>query len=243
LNAFNASAISSDILNFLRGERINEYPTGGLRLRFSVLGDIIHSNPEYVAAPEANIVDSSYVSFANANAARAPRVYVGANDGMLHAFDAATGDEVWAYVPSMVVGNMSKLAGRPYAHSYYVDGGITVQDAFFSGAWHSVLIGSLGGGGKGLFALDVTHPDLSENFNTGNNKKVLWEIDVRYNWSTVIFKVCVSLLIFCLVDLSIGVSGVLKSPTIIVLLLISPFILVSICLTYYGAPFLVHIHL
>ena len=46
---------------------------------------------------------------------------------------------------------------------------------------------------------------------------------------------CVSLLIFCLVDLSIGVSGVLKYPTIIVLLLISPFILVSICLTYYGA--------
>ena len=52
------------------------------------------------------------------------------------------------------------------------------------------------------------------------------------NWSIVSFKVCVSLLIFCLVDLSIGVSGVLKSPTIIVLLLISPFIFVSICLTY-----------
>ena len=56
--------------------------------------------------------------------------------------------------------------------------------------------------------------------------------------SIVSFKVCVSLLIFCLVDLSIGVSGVLKSPTIIVLLLISPFILVSICLTYHSAPML-----
>ena len=52
------------------------------------------------------------------------------------------------------------------------------------------------------------------------------------------FKVCVSLLIFCLVDLSIGVTGVLKSPTIIVLLLISPFFHVSICLTYCGAPML-----
>ena len=52
------------------------------------------------------------------------------------------------------------------------------------------------------------------------------------------FKVCVSCLIFYLVDLSIGVSGVLKSPTIIVLLLISPFILVSICLTYCSAPML-----
>ena len=56
--------------------------------------------------------------------------------------------------------------------------------------------------------------------------------------SIVSLKVCVSLLIFYLVDLSIGVSGVLKSPTIIVLLLISPFILVSICLTYCGAPML-----
>ena len=54
---------------------------------------------------------------------------------------------------------------------------------------------------------------------------------MRSNWSIVSFKVCVSLLIFCLVDLSVGVSGALKSPTIIVLL-IFPFILVSICLTY-----------
>ena len=178
LNAYNTSATSSDILNFLRGERINEYPTGTLRLRFSVLGDIIHSNPEYVAAPEADIVDSSYVTFANANASRAPRVYVGANDGMLHAFDAVTGNEVWAYVPSMVVENMAPLAGRPYLHSYFVDGGIAVQDAFISSAWRSVLIGSLGGGGKGLFALDVTNPDLSsENFSSGNDKKVLWELD------------------------------------------------------------------
>ena len=64
------------------------------------------------------------------------------------------------------------------------------------------------------------------------------QISVRSNWSIVSFKVCVSLLILCLVDLSIGVSGILKSPTIIVLLLISPFILVSIYLTYCGVPML-----
>ena len=58
------------------------------------------------------------------------------------------------------------------------------------------------------------------------------------SWTIVSVKVCVFLLIFCLVDLSIVVSGVLKSPTIIVLLLISSFILVSICLTYCGAPML-----
>ena len=161
LNAYNAAATFSDIVNFVRGERINEYPIGNLRLRFSILGDIIHSNPEYVGAPEAGITDSSYVSFVNANLSRAPRVYVGANDGMLHAFDAATGNEVWAYIPSSVIGNVARLAGRTYSHTYFVDGGLTVQDAYFSGAWHSVLLGSLGGGGKGLFALEVTHPDLT----------------------------------------------------------------------------------
>ncbi|MCZ6471069.1 MAG: PilC/PilY family type IV pilus protein, partial [Gammaproteobacteria bacterium] len=177
LNAYNSAATSSDVVNFLRGDRSLEFPAGNMRLRFSVLGDIIHSNPEYVGVPEGDITDSSYISFINANTARAPRVYVGANDGMLHAFDAQTGDEAWAYIPSMVIGNLSKLAGTPYSHSYFVDGGLTVKDAFFSGAWHSVLIGSLGGGEKGLFALDVTHPDLSsENFSNGNDKKVLWEL-------------------------------------------------------------------
>ncbi len=176
--AFNGGATSSDVVDFLRGDRSQEYPAGNMRIRFSALGDIIHSNPEYVGAPEDDIIDSSYVSFVNANASRAPRVYVGANDGMLHAFDALTGNEAWAYIPSMVIGNLSKLAGRPYLHSYFVDGALTVKDAFFSSAWHSVLIGSLGGGGKGLFALDVTDPDLSsENFSSGPDKKVLWELD------------------------------------------------------------------
>ena len=64
------------------------------------------------------------------------------------------------------------------------------------------------------------------------------QISIRSNWSIVSFKVHVSLLIFCLVYLSIGVSRVLKSPTIIMLLLISPFILVSICLIYWGDPML-----
>ena len=69
------------------------------------------------------------------------------------------------------------------------------------------------------------------------------QISIRFNWSSVSFKSCISLRIFYLVDLSIGVSGVLKAPTTIVLLLISPFILVSICLTYCGAPMLEHLYL
>ena len=55
---------------------------------------------------------------------------------------------------------------------------------------------------------------------------------MRYILSNVSFKACVSLLISCFDDLSIGVSGVLKSPTIIVLLSISPFMSVSVYLMY-----------
>jgi len=169
---------SSNILNFIRGDRSLEFPDGSFRFRFSLLGDIIHSRPEYVQIPNANIPDSTYVTFINDNLTRAPRVYVGANDGMLHAFDAATGDEVWAYIPPMVIDNLSKLASRPFSHTYFVDGGTTVSDAYFDTDWHTLLIGSLGGGGKGLYALDVTDPDLdSESSTDAADKKAIGELD------------------------------------------------------------------
>ena len=63
-------------------------------------------------------------------------------------------------------------------------------------------------------------------------------ISIKSIWSNVSLKACVSLLIFCLEGLSIDVSGVLKSLTIIVLLSISPFISVNICLICLGAPVL-----
>ena len=95
-------------------------------------------------------------------------VYVGANDGMLHAFNAATGAEAWAYIPTIVMPYLYKLADAGYAtnHRFYVDGPITVGDAYNGSAWKTVLIGGLGGGGKGFYALDVTDPA---------NPKALWE--------------------------------------------------------------------
>ena len=178
MTAFKKKKATSDIVDFLRGDRSNENPNGPLRMRFTVMGDVIHSHPEYVGIPNGTYTDESYINFKNANLNRSPRVYVGANDGMMHAFDAETGNEVWAYVPSMVVHKMSRLAGIPYAHTYFVDGGVTAQDAYFDNAWHTVLIGSMGAGAKGLFALDVTSPDLSsENLAGGSDKKVLWELD------------------------------------------------------------------
>jgi len=169
---------ASNILNFVRGDRSSEYPAGAqLRHRTSILGDIIHSKPVYVGAPNDIRSDNNYATWAAGKRNRASRVYVGANDGMLHAFDAATGNEVYAYVPSMLMDKLGLLTARPYSHTYFVDGEMSLRDAYFGGAWHTVLAGSLGAGGKGFFALDITDPDLStESANTGNDKKVLFEI-------------------------------------------------------------------
>ncbi len=131
---------SATILNYVRGDRSNE-GAAGLRVRSSVLGDIVHSGPVYVGRPAAGYNFGGYLAFASANAGRAARVYVGANDGMLHAFDATNGSEVFAYVPSMVLGTLSKLTVQPYSHRYFVDGFLNVKDVQFGARWHSVLAG------------------------------------------------------------------------------------------------------
>src|SRR5208283_1774316 len=111
-----------------------------------------HSAPFYVAAPASGYKDTieavPYSGFVVANANRTPTIYVGANDGMLHAFTAATGVETLAYVPSSVFQNLSALStqnlsaapGQPIAHSYYVDGSPTVADVFYESAWHTLLV-------------------------------------------------------------------------------------------------------
>ncbi|WP_019027165.1 pilus assembly protein [Colwellia piezophila] len=179
--AFNNDATTtSPILDFIRGDRSNEKPNGTLRTRYNLLGDIIHSNPVYVGAPAGNYSDSSYIAFQKLHASRAPRVYVGANDGMLHVFNAVTGDEVYAFIPMSVIQRLDNLSADPYSHTYYVDGELSVNDVYFDNAWHTVLIGSLGAGGSERFALDITDPNLSsETKNTGTDSKVMW---IKTSW-------------------------------------------------------------
>lgn len=181
-----ADARGEDRLNFLRGDRSKELQKGGdFRDRDSVLGDIINSAPVYVAEiPPFNYPNSletgeSYADFvADIKTANRPAmVYVGANDGMLHGFDTETGEERLAYVPNRIFANLNRLTDPDYndpgEHRYYVDGPPTVGDVFFDGAWHTVLVGALGAGGRGLFALDVTNPaGFSENSAADT---VMWE--------------------------------------------------------------------
>lgn len=165
---------SASVVNFVRGDRSNE-SAAGFRIRSSVLGDIIHSGPVYVGKPKSGYIFGDYLAYANANAFRQPRVYVGANDGMLHAFDAASGTETFAYIPSMVMGNLPKLTAQPYQHTYFVDGFLTAEDAQFGASWHTVLVGGLGAGGKGYYALDVTDPSVWTEPDAANT--ILWEFN------------------------------------------------------------------
>lgn len=170
---------TSPVLDFLRGDRTNEEPAGlKYRTRFSTMGDIMHMTPIYVGKPKELYNFGGYDTFRDGLVGRAPRVYAGANDGMLHVFDAVTGNEVYAYIPSTVVPNLHKLSDLYYNHQYFVDGQITVADAQIGGVWKTILVGGLGAGGQGFFALDITDPDLTDETSVaGTDAKILWEID------------------------------------------------------------------
>ena len=175
-------------LNYLRGDNSNEERRNGtLRDRTTtVLGDIINSAPGYVAAPgfpypdtlENTSVTNNYAAFQTTYTERAAMVYVGANDGMLHGFNASNGEETLAYIPNAVYHNLYRLTDPDYGHNFFVDGAPTIGDAFIdpaggsSKSWHTVLVGGLNKGGQAIYALDITDPS---GFDEDHTSTVLWE--------------------------------------------------------------------
>ncbi len=201
-NWLGASPSADTLVSYLRGQAVADY-----RTRSSLLGDIINSQAEIVTpqddygygfwsygtgAPAWRAgLGSGYRDYLAAKRTAGRRtIFVGANDGMLHAFDAqmngAGGTEKFAFVPNGALRHMYELVNPAYDHRYFVDGPIAVGDASFSGTgsgdWRTVLVGSTGAGGAGIaagstvrgdgsvFALDVTNPD---GFGANN---VLWEL-------------------------------------------------------------------
>jgi type IV pilus assembly protein PilY1 len=150
--------LANDRINYLRGDRNLETDVGGFRERSSVLGDIVNSAPVYYGAPAKNISGTGYSTFYAANVGRQKAVYVGANDGMLHAFDASSGTELFSYVPNALISTLNKLTDPYYSHQSYVDGKIAVKDTQINGVWKTLLLSGMGSGSKGVFALDVTNP-------------------------------------------------------------------------------------
>ncbi|HEY8100879.1 MAG TPA: PilC/PilY family type IV pilus protein [Burkholderiaceae bacterium] len=159
-------------LNYLRGVRsLEQGKIGGLfRTRDSVLGDIVSSNSVYVGAPALNGQGSGYQKFYDANKNRGSAVYVGANDGMLHAFDVETGRELFSYIPNILLPALNQLTHPNYAHRPYADGSLAVSDTMVEGVWKTILAAGMGGGAQGVYALDVTNPS-----DFGSGAGVLWE--------------------------------------------------------------------
>lgn len=161
-------------LDYLRGVRSDEGATG-FRTRTTALGDLYSSSPASVLQARyltsiANSLEgnTAYSTFKESVKTRSPRVYVGGNDGMLHGFNANTGVEEFAFVPTAVFAKLNKLTGKNYSHEFYVDGSPIVADAYNGSEWRTILVGTLRAGGKGLFALDITTP---------GSEKLLWEFD------------------------------------------------------------------
>jgi type IV pilus assembly protein PilY1 len=157
---------------YLRGARTREIgqPDGLFRRRSSILGDAVRSMPLLVGPPSASVQADSYDIFHASYKARANAVYLGANDGMLHAFDARDGAELFAYVPAALVPFLNLLTDPLYRHRPYVDASAGQGEASLNGQWRSVLVSGMGMGARGVFALDVSNPG---DFEGG--KGALWE--------------------------------------------------------------------
>ncbi len=183
--------LGSDRVDYIRGDQTKEIANGGgFRDRTSLMGDIINSDPWFSGTSEdfgysslSGTEGSSYVTYRNSKLTRTPALYFGANEGMLHAINANDGDELFTYVPDSLLSKLNLLSYPLYGcddqagclpHAYFVDGAPRAGDAYIdtngSDAWHSILVGSTGGGAKSLFSLDITDPD---SFSASD---VMWEI-------------------------------------------------------------------
>jgi type IV pilus assembly protein PilY1 len=165
-------------LEYLRGDRSKERSKGGsFRNRNSLFGAVVHSAAIVVGAPAKEEYDDlmwpagspeakakvKYTDFVAANKDRASTVFVGANDGMLHALDGNTGAERFAYVPHATYANLGKLTNPLYQFEPTVDNAVAVRDVFTKGAWRTLLVGTLRHGGQAAYALDVTQTEVKES--------------------------------------------------------------------------------
>ncbi|GAB3391709.1 pilus assembly protein [Massilia agri] len=134
-----------------------------------VLGDIASAKPAFVRDPRKLYSRPGYEAFKVDNADRPGMVYVAANDGMLHAFAAEDGEELWAYVPRITMKKLHLQASVNYGvnHQYTVDGSPEAADVQINGVWRTVLVGGLNAGGRGYYAIDITDPA---------DPKGLWEL-------------------------------------------------------------------
>ena len=134
------------------------------------LGDIFHSGPVIVGAPKRFYFDYGYSGtgeFYEDKKDRTKIILAGANDGMLHAFQASDGEELWAFIPPNL---LSRLKYMRTAHTFFVDLPVRVEDVWFGTGdgtgkiatsktkdeWHTIAVVGERQGGNQFNALDIT---------------------------------------------------------------------------------------
>ena len=167
------TALDADtVIDYVRGVNID-----GLRSRTNLLGTVVNSQPvlfrkETFGWEQSGYnaeMEDQYFDYVDEKGDKRAMVFVGSNAGMLHAFDAQTMRERFAFVPSEVLERLHLLTDdEEYDHEYFVDGQLTVRDVFNSQEerWQTILLGTLGAGGRSVFALDITDP---------TNPSLMWE--------------------------------------------------------------------
>jgi len=194
---------ATNLINFVRGiDAYDEDGDGNSTEKRWKLGDIYHSRLAVAGPPSAKTSNKAddinteayyryqknYDNFKNGNRcgiacpSRKEVVYVGANDGMLHAFDSKTGAELWAFIPPTMLQSLRSMvsAKANSSHSIYgVDGSPVIKDIYYGNKWRTVLLAGMGRGGQGYFALDVTNPNSPTFLFAFQNDSVNKQI---YHW-------------------------------------------------------------
>lgn len=181
------------VVDYLRGVRTGE-ASNSYRTRAHLLGDMVNAEPLVVREPDRNYVDTGYSTFKANNDNRARIVFQVSNDGMAHAFDALSGAELWAYIPNLLISNArdpnnastsllnTRTRKTSFNHYFLLDGTPVVGDVDFDNNgtagvtttdWRSIVVGGMGKGGRGYYALDVT--STTAETETAAASKALWE--------------------------------------------------------------------
>jgi len=180
-----ASGDTNKLIKFVRGE--DSYGEDPGAVRQSLLGDTFHSDLVFVGPPVASLSSANskteayfrsangYAAFKETHKSREDRLYVGANDGMLHAYDKDL-NELWAFIPPSVLPKLRGLVGESGKTNtkWLVDGPIIIKDVYINATseWKTLLVGGLGWGGTGYFVLDITDEwDPQHLFSIDNDVK------------------------------------------------------------------------
>ena len=207
-----------NLINFIRGvDTYDQDADKSTTDEIHKLADIYHSDLIVVGKPDASIADTGNTNFNKTDAYyraqngynnfksnkcgsknctdRTEVVIAGANNGILHAFKASDGEELWGYIPPIVFDNLERIPSSKANTTnavYGVDSSPVVKDIYFDDLgngnkrWRTVLISGVGAGGKGFFALDITDIDNPKHlfaFKNDASAKVVhhWDINEAEN--------------------------------------------------------------